>query len=102
MTDREAQTEAPMVGRVNEEGDRVLPVKQLDGRKIRSLNSLIQAWEELEPHLTAARLDDWENARRLDQVEILAPLRGRDVLCVGKNYKDHAALVGRVFTRRQR
>jgi 2-keto-4-pentenoate hydratase/2-oxohepta-3-ene-1,7-dioic acid hydratase in catechol pathway len=23
-------------------------------------------------------------------VEVLAPLRGRDVLCVGKNYKEHA------------
>jgi 2-keto-4-pentenoate hydratase/2-oxohepta-3-ene-1,7-dioic acid hydratase in catechol pathway len=23
-------------------------------------------------------------------VDVLAPLRGRDVLCVGKNYKEHA------------
>ncbi|WVO20237.1 uncharacterized protein IAS62_001530 [Cryptococcus decagattii] len=26
----------------------------------------------------------------LDIVEILAPLRGRDVICVGKNYREHA------------
>ena len=33
----------------------------------------------------------------LDIVEILAPLRGRDVSCVGKNYREHAEWVRSLF-----
>jgi 2-keto-4-pentenoate hydratase/2-oxohepta-3-ene-1,7-dioic acid hydratase in catechol pathway len=46
---------------------------------------LIEDWETVGERLLPARPEE-----EVASVEVLAPLRGRDVLCVGKNYKEHA------------
>ncbi|KAL1410575.1 hypothetical protein Q8F55_004588 [Vanrija albida] len=57
-----------------------------DGTRISSLHHLIAAWGDI-----GGRVAPAGPVERLADVEVLAPLRGRDVLCVGKNYKAHAA-----------
>lgn len=79
------------MGLVNEKGDAVMKVADEAGLPLRSIHHLIQSWDVLKDSITAADSGNWEAAEKLEQVEILAPLRGRDILCVGKNYKDHAA-----------
>ncbi|KAJ7062766.1 hypothetical protein C8F01DRAFT_1023847 [Mycena amicta] len=46
---------------------------------------------EAHPHLSADYKFNTGDITQLEDVEILAPLPGRDVLCIGKNYKAHAA-----------
>ncbi|KAF7291764.1 FAA-hydrolase domain-containing protein [Mycena chlorophos] len=46
---------------------------------------------EAHPNLSAAHKFDTGEVSELERVEILAPLPGRDILCIGKNYKAHAA-----------
>lgn len=56
---------------------------------------VIERWDELWPRLTADREAMPEHA--LDAVTVLAPIPvpRRNVFCVGKNYRDHAAEFGR-------
>lgn len=60
-----------------------------DGTVITSLHLLVAVWGDI-----GGKVGTTGPVERLADVEILAPLRGRDVLCVGKNYKAHAAYVG--------
>ena len=60
------------------------------GDPVRDLFEVIEEWETLgQEGKTGANGDRTEE--RLEDVEVLAPLSGRDVLCVGKNYREHAA-----------
>jgi 2-keto-4-pentenoate hydratase/2-oxohepta-3-ene-1,7-dioic acid hydratase in catechol pathway len=52
---------------------------------VSTLQLLIEDWETVGERLLPARPEE-----EVASVEVLAPLRGRDVLCVGKNYKEHA------------
>jgi 2-keto-4-pentenoate hydratase/2-oxohepta-3-ene-1,7-dioic acid hydratase in catechol pathway len=56
---------------------------------------LIEAWDELEPVLRENIGDRPGHA--LDAVDLLAPIPmpQRNIFCVGKNYRDHAAEFGR-------
>ncbi|ORX36235.1 hypothetical protein BD324DRAFT_482390 [Kockovaella imperatae] len=53
-----------------------------------SLFDVIERWDETD---NGATLKEAEEVLNLGDVEVLAPLRGRDVLAVGYNYKDHHA-----------
>lgn len=56
------------------------------------MQQLIEEWDAAHRHLLhGAPMES------LDIVEILAPLRGRDVICVGKNYREHAEWVRSLF-----
>jgi 2-keto-4-pentenoate hydratase/2-oxohepta-3-ene-1,7-dioic acid hydratase in catechol pathway len=56
---------------------------------------VIEGWDELEPVLRAGA--DGGTAIPLDSVDLLAPIPAprRNIFCVGKNYRDHAAEFGR-------
>ncbi|CAK5274475.1 unnamed protein product [Mycena citricolor] len=46
---------------------------------------------EAHPHLAADHKFETGDTTQMEDLEVLAPLPGRDVLCIGKNYKAHAA-----------
>ena len=80
-----------MVGLVNEASTLVVPVYDPSGKVVTSIHDLIRSWESISQKLDKDLPSSiWESAQPMSEVKILAPLRGRDVLCVGKNYKDHA------------
>lgn len=58
-----------------------------------SLHLLVEEWDNVSDKLLPSTSQE-----KLADVEILAPLRGRDVLCVGKNYKEYAACVTCICT----
>ncbi|WVQ83404.1 hypothetical protein IAT38_005545 [Cryptococcus sp. DSM 104549] len=74
-----------IVGLVDATETHVTPLRFPDNTPVRTMHQLIEEWDATHKHLLRGA-----PMERLDMVEILAPLRGRDVLCVGKNYKDHA------------
>ena len=86
--DRRANEAEPRVGLVSE-GDIVTPVLYAQGQPVRNIHNLIRSWEELGAQLSHGPRGD--STLKLSDVKLLAPLRGRDILCVGKNYKEHAA-----------
>ncbi|ORY28180.1 putative hydrolase [Naematelia encephala] len=75
-----------IVGLLDGTGDNVTPLLFPNRRPVSSLHVLIEKWDEVSDKLLPGTPQE-----KVSDVEILAPLRGRDVLCVGKNYKDHAA-----------
>lgn len=54
------------------------------GRHFDNLYDIIEDWD-----LIASGLSRGTPVERLDDVEILAPLVGRDVIAIAKNYRDH-------------
>jgi 2-keto-4-pentenoate hydratase/2-oxohepta-3-ene-1,7-dioic acid hydratase in catechol pathway len=52
---------------------------------VTELYDLIETWEDVSNTLAPASPQE-----DVDQVEILAPLVGRDILAIGKNYQAHA------------
>lgn len=63
----------------------VTPLRFPDNTPVRTMQQLVEEWDATHRHLLhGAPMES------LDIVEILAPLRGKDVICVGKNYREHA------------
>lgn len=75
-----------MIGLVDANEQTVTPLLFPNYRPVTSLHELIEEWDNVSEKLLPG-----SPSENMSDVEILAPLRGRDVLCVGKNYKEHAA-----------
>ncbi|WVF66958.1 hypothetical protein IAT40_001701 [Kwoniella sp. CBS 6097] len=75
----------PIVGVLDPSSTTVTPLRFPDNSPVRSLHHLIEEWDKVWEHLIPGT-----PVENVSDVIILAPLRGRDVICVGKNYKDHA------------
>ncbi|GAA5838815.1 hypothetical protein JCM11251_006748 [Rhodosporidiobolus azoricus] len=73
------------IGLVNATADQVTPLNYPSGRPVTDLHELIRDWDQVSDNLLPG-----SPVEAIGSVEVLAPLTGRDVLCVGKNYKDHA------------
>ena len=79
---------SPVVGAVDDDDKSVRALhRRSDGRPVRDLADVIAGWpaaaEELSPD---------GDPEALDLVRLLPPLRtGRNIICVGRNYRDHAA-----------
>ena len=67
-----------------EDGDSVTPLRFPNNQPVRDLHTLIENWEEVHDKLLTGT-----PVEKLEEIEFLAPLRGRDVLCVGYNYRNH-------------
>lgn len=63
----------------------VTPLLFPSGKPVRDLHELIGDWDAVNASLLPGT-----PVEQVSAVETLAPLIGRDVLCVGKNYKAHA------------
>jgi 2-keto-4-pentenoate hydratase/2-oxohepta-3-ene-1,7-dioic acid hydratase in catechol pathway len=74
-----------VVGLLDASERKVTPLLFPNGRPVSTLQLLIEDWDTVGERLLPARPEE-----EVASVEVLAPLRGRDVLCVGKNYKEHA------------
>ena len=83
--DRTPRKPSPLVGLLDDSTQVITPLAFPDGQWITSLHELIERWDEVKNSLVH---EDGEKVPLAD-VEFLAPLRGRDVLCVGYNYKNH-------------
>lgn len=70
------------VGRLNQDGSTILPVTFKSGTPVGDLYQIIKAGE--------SNVVCSGEPIPVSQVNILAPLRGRDILAVGKNYSEHA------------
>ncbi|NMH91396.1 fumarylacetoacetate hydrolase family protein [Pseudonocardia bannensis] len=77
----------PQVGLVTEGGDTLRPLRDaITGRPVASLTPFLSGWAELKETL---RPDDEELP--LTFLSLLPPLRpSRNLLCVGRNYHEHA------------
>ncbi|KAM0789789.1 hypothetical protein ACM66B_006641 [Microbotryomycetes sp. NB124-2] len=73
------------VGIVNATATHVTPLNFPNGRPVTDLHELIRNWDAVSSNLLPGT-----PVEPIGSVEVLAPLTGRDVLCVGKNYKEHA------------
>ncbi|POY70523.1 A/B superfamily hydrolase [Rhodotorula taiwanensis] len=80
-----AQFPAGRIGLVNANGSKVTPLNYPTGRPAMDLKVLIRDWD-----MISTTLQPGQPELDIDTVEILAPVTGRDVLCVGKNYAEHA------------
>lgn len=76
----------PIIGLLDAGCETVTPLLFPNRRPVASLHDLIEQWEQVSDKLLPG-----SPSEKVSDVEILAPLRGRDVLCVGKNYQAHAA-----------
>lgn len=76
------------VGLLDADEKKVTPLLFPNRRPVETLQRLIEVWDEV-----AERLIPGYPEEAIEDVEILAPFRGRDILCVGKNYKAHAVWV---------
>lgn len=88
LADKTPQFPVGRIGLVNADATRVTPLSYASGRPVIDLKVLIRDWDKVSASLQpgAAEVD-------LASVEVLAPVTGRDVLCVGKNYSEHARCV---------
>ncbi|GAA5960157.1 hypothetical protein JCM8115_002530 [Rhodotorula mucilaginosa] len=80
-----AQFPTGRIGLVNSDATRVTPLNYASGRPVTDLKVLIRDWDAV-----SASLQPGAGEIDLADVEVLAPVTGRDVLCVGKNYTEHA------------
>lgn len=83
IVDRSKAFPAGIIGSLSS-SNTLTPLRFPNNQPIRDLHTLIENWEEAKDLLKPST-----PVETLDEVEILAPLRGRDVLCVGYNYKKH-------------
>jgi 2-keto-4-pentenoate hydratase/2-oxohepta-3-ene-1,7-dioic acid hydratase in catechol pathway len=74
-----------VVGLVDATDSKVTPLKFPNAEIVTELYDLIETWEDVSNTLAPASPQE-----DVDQVEILAPLVGRDILAIGKNYQAHA------------
>jgi hypothetical protein len=75
-------TGSPRIGDYDESSDIIKPLLFLSGTPVSSLYQAIEAGEN--------RIRADGDALPYSKVKVLAPLTGRDILCVGKNYSEHA------------
>ncbi|KAK2039335.1 hypothetical protein LZ31DRAFT_606633 [Colletotrichum somersetense] len=73
---------APRIGHYDLEAKTIQPLSFVSGTPLRTIYEVIEAGEE--------RIAAYGEPVPADSVKILAPVTGRDVLCVGKNYAEHA------------
>lgn len=71
------------VGHLDNKSQAVTPLAFESGTPVEDLYQLIEAGEK---HVIAGG----QSFALTDSVQILAPLRGRDILAIGKNYSEHA------------
>jgi 2-keto-4-pentenoate hydratase/2-oxohepta-3-ene-1,7-dioic acid hydratase in catechol pathway len=78
----------PVVGVVGDDGTTVSQVfLRGSNQPVRDLLTVIEDWPAIRSELVAS-----ESTTTLDRVELLPPLQtSRNVICVGRNYRDHAA-----------
>ncbi|KAK1926840.1 hypothetical protein DB88DRAFT_471322 [Papiliotrema laurentii] len=65
-------------------GEVVTPLRFPNNQPVRDLHALIENWDKVKDHLVPGT-----PVEAVESVTVLAPLRGRDVLCVGYNYRNH-------------
>lgn len=94
FADKTAQFPTGRIGLVNSDATRVTPLNYASGRPVTDLKVLIRDWDAV-----SASLQPGAGEIDLADVEVLAPVTGRDVLCVGKNYTEHARYVVRCSKR---
>lgn len=70
------------IGHLNIEDGMIIPLGFLSGTPLTSLYEVIEVGE--------AGIKAAGEAIPMGAVKVLAPIGGRDVLCVGKNYGEHA------------
>ena len=85
FADKTAQFPTGRIGLVNSDATRITPLNYASGRPVTDLKVLIRDWDAV-----SASLQPGAGEIDLADVEVLAPVTGRDVLCVGKNYTEHA------------
>lgn len=71
------------VGHLDQEQSLITPISLASGAPVQNLYQIIEVGADTIKPSGADRIP-------LDSVSILPPLTGRDVLCVGKNYAEHA------------
>lgn len=71
------------VGHLDANGRTITPLALASGTPVEDLYQVIEAGEE-------TLIASGESLPLCDNLTILAPLRGRDVLAIGKNYSEHA------------
>lgn len=86
--DRSGYFPAGTVGLVDETGTAVTPLTSRTGVPILELYDLIEDWDSFSKALVRGAPTEL-----IESIQIMAPLRGRDILAVGKNYKAHAKFV---------
>lgn len=79
---------AGRVGLVSADGTRVVPIDFPSGRPVVDLKVLIRDWDTVASSLLPSHA-----VESISAVEIFAPVTGRDIICVGKNYLEHARFV---------
>lgn len=73
---------APRIGHLNWHDATIQPLSFSSGTPLENLYQVIQAGQD--------RIKSTGIPIALDSVQILAPISGRDILAVGKNYAEHA------------
>lgn len=68
----------PRIGSLDVEGGRVIPLTYKSGTHIHNLYEVIEAG--------SSEIVESKESVPVDQVELLPPIYGRDILAVGKNY----------------
>ncbi|KEI42354.1 uncharacterized protein L969DRAFT_84208 [Mixia osmundae IAM 14324] len=77
------------VGRLSSDGNSVCPVTDSCGKHYSDFYQLIDEWNT--KLVQGKALGEGTPVEQVNDIKVLAPLRDRDVLAVGKNYKAHAA-----------
>lgn len=72
----------PFIGHYSPENNTVQPLAFSSGTPLSNLYQVIEVGE--------SGIIPWGEALSFDSVKVLPPISGRDVLCVGKNYAEHA------------
>jgi 2-keto-4-pentenoate hydratase/2-oxohepta-3-ene-1,7-dioic acid hydratase in catechol pathway len=75
-------TGTPRMGNYDDNAGHIQPLSFLSGTPISNLYQVIEAGEE--------RIRPDGDALQASNVKVLAPITGRDILAVGKNYSEHA------------
>lgn len=73
-----------VIGLLSADNESLTPLLFPDFRPVSTLHHLIEQWDEV-----SDRLLPGTPVEQMSAVKLLAPLRGRDVIGVGYNYKAH-------------
>ncbi|KAJ4353355.1 uncharacterized protein N0V89_005083 [Didymosphaeria variabile] len=82
-------TDKPRIGHYDLGKDTIQPLSFLSGTPVSNLYQVIEA-QTIHTDKSGSHVVKSGEPRPASSVKILAPLTGRDVLCVGKNYAEHA------------
>lgn len=85
LPDKNDKHPSGIVGLVDANGSSVTPLSFPSGVPVAELYDLIEHWDDVKDELGTAG-----DAETIESVQIQAPLTGRDILAIGKNYKAHA------------